>query len=177
MKKTVKIKHKTPQKKEQKKVMPYNVESMIYYMSPKKHVPVAFIEKFADDQLQYICNNEHVKYINEYYLTRGVNSKLYHDWKERSEYFRSRHDMCLEILGLRREKAMERASALVLRLRQYQYDPAFGKAEEREAELKKRDDSKTQGTFAVIMPSNEKVIDREKYKPTKAEYKDKDSNS
>lgn len=177
MKKVVKTKRKSNGKAGQKNVTPYNVESMTYYMSPDKHVPVAFIEKFADDQLRYICDHEDIRYINEYYLTRGVNRKLYHDWCVKSKYFKDKHDMCLEIIGLRREKAMERASALVLKLRQHQYDPSFGIAEERDAEMKKRIDDNKMGDIKVVFPVNEQVIDREKFKPIPVGCDDKESSN
>ena len=168
MAKLVNTKPRARRKKEQNKEsvnMSAQEEAMKFYMSAEKHISDIFLRKFADDQLQYFCDNDNAKYINEYYLTRGVHRKLYNEWTERSDYFRNRHDMCLEIIGLRRERAMEKCSALVLKLRQYQYDPGYGEAEARDAELKKRDNEKKMGDIKVFLPTNEKVIDRDKFKP------------
>lgn len=174
MAKLVNTKPRARKKRAQKNVPPPCLESMIFFMSSEKHLSDRFLERYADDQLKYYCDNDDAKYINEYHLSRGVVRKIYYEWLERSPYLRERHAMCLEIIGLRRERAMEKSNALVLKLRQYQYDPGFGEAEARDAELKKRDNEKKMGDIKVIMPVNERVIDRDKFKPVQVGSGDKE---
>ena len=171
MAKLVNTKPRVRKKKGQKSVTPC-LESMIFFMSSEKHLSDRFLERYADDQLKYYCDNDDAKYINEYHLSRGVVRKIYYEWLERSKYLRDRHAMCLEIIGLRRERAMEAVNALVLKLRMYQYDPGYGEAEARDAEMKKRDNEKKMGDIKVFLPTNENVIDREKFKPILVENKD-----
>jgi len=173
VRKVISNKRKPPKDEGQKEATPYNIESMLYYLSSEKHVAPEYIDKFADDQLKYFCENKDAKYINQYYLTRGVRKSLYYDWLEKSQYLKDRHNLCLEIIGLRREQAMEKANALILKLRQYQYDPGFAAAEERQHEMRKKEDGDSKGNVTVIMPNNERVIPDERRPKGKDESKNK----
>jgi len=159
MSKTVTSKRKSSRSKSQNLDTPYHVENMEQFLGSEFMVRTPFLEKFADDQLKYYCETESALYINEYRLKRGVNKRKYHQWLDRCEYLKARHDMCLEIIGLRREKEMKKANALILKLRQYQYDPGFAEAEEREVKMKKKsDEADSKQPIHVHLPENKRVI-------------------
>lgn len=171
MKKVVKNKPKPLDTGNQIDDTPYDVEAMQFFLLEKSQITNQYIDKFANDMLNYFCDHENTKYINEYHLRRGVTKSAYYRWLERSPRLKLVHDFCLEILGLRREKAMEKANAHILRLRQYQYDQEFGAAEERQVEMRKKEDADSKGNVTVIMPNNERVIPEEQRPKGKDEGK------
>ena len=81
----------------------YKLENMTFFLT-NGNATIASIEKFADDQLDFITSKKSILFLNEFRLSKGVTRSLYHDWIAKSEYLEKRHELAKEIIRLRRQK-------------------------------------------------------------------------
>jgi len=156
------IKHKMPGKKQ---APLYKIENMNYYLSNGNATAVS-IERFADEQLEYILQNEHVLHINKFYLSKGLRRDLYYRWTQKSAYLKKIHDLCMEILGLRREEKMAQDNSTTLKHTLHMYSHDWAIADKYHDQRKQAEEDKT-ANIKVIVQKPEEVIDRNKYKPIK----------
>jgi len=180
-KKLIKKKHTSksttdPQKRKTSAPL-YKRENMEFFLT-NGNATIASIEKFADDQLEYIINNKDVLHIKKYYLSKGVRRDLYYRWVNKSKYLKNRHELCMEILGLRREELMAESNPSTLKHTLHQYSKEWADAEKYHANLKKKEEDKGSSIIKVFVPKCESVIDREKYKPVnRKDVLQKDTNN
>jgi len=88
------------------KFINFKKDNMDFYLNGGKATP-ASIERFADQMLEFFMNNKHEKRLPKYRILRGVSNELYYQWKKKSDYLKRRDELCREILGQRREEALE----------------------------------------------------------------------
>ncbi len=145
--------------KQKRRIRPtplYRRENMAFFLT-EGNATIPSIEKFADDQLDFICSNLNVIFLNEFCLSKGVTRDTYHEWIKRSPYLKARHELGKQIIGLRREKRMVEHNPASLAHRQYQFSESWGEADLRNAELKKRDMDTKSGTVNVYITPDEVV--------------------
>jgi len=134
----------------------YRLENMEFFLT-NGNANKASIEKFADDQLDFIILNKDAIHINEFYLSKGIIRRTYYSWLEKSDYLKQRHELGKEIIGLRREKKMIKNNPSTLAHTLYQYSESWGDADKYHADLKKKNEYRGTGNITVIMSPDEKT--------------------
>ena len=135
----------------------YNREIIELFMT-SSNATIASIEKFADDQLDYINTYENVYHIEKFRLTKGIPNSTYYDWLEKSEYLKKRHNFCLEILALRRKERIADYDPKFLTHTLHMYCPRHDEANKYHASLKKNEvESKPQELKIIFDDYREKV--------------------
>ena len=135
----------------------YKIENMEFFLTEGGHATLASIEKFADDQLNFITSNTHIVHMNAFCLTKGVDRSLYHEWVKKSGYLKKRHEIAREIIGLRRQEKMALHNPATLAHTLYKYCQEWAEADLRQADLKKKDDDRQSGPVNVYITPDEKV--------------------
>jgi len=150
----------------------YKRENMEFFLT-NGNATTASIEKFADDQLDFIITNEDVIFMSTFYTSKGVARRTYYNWLEKSSYLKKRHELCLEILGLRREKIMVKSKPSLLAHTQHLYCEDWAAANKYHADLKKKDNEQQPGVIKVFMPRHERtseVPERKNHTPPKPSF-------
>jgi len=102
-KKVQKVKYNRVKKKKESSYNLFNRDEQNFFLSAQQETE-HIIEKFADEQLDYFNSNPTVYNLEEYRIFKGLPSKTYYSWLEKSAYLKRIHDFCLEVLALRRKK-------------------------------------------------------------------------
>lgn len=100
------------------------------------------IERFADEQLAYMQKNKDCCHLHKFRIERGVTRYMYRDWLDKNEYFKSMHERCLDLLGLRREEMLQEHDTNTLKHTLFMYSEEWNTADERNAELRNKRDEK-----------------------------------
>ena len=117
----------------------------------------SIIERFADDQLKYFCDNPDAYFLEKYRVIRGVPHSTYHRWLESNEYLQQKHNLLLQIIAVRRKERIKDHDPKFLTNTLYTYDSRHDAAERRKAKLRDTEnESKSQPIKIVFDDYREK---------------------
>lgn len=125
-------------KKNYKKLEPpresFDYEVMEYFLAGQ-HATEAIIQKFADEQLKFYCEND-AYHLEEYRLRRGLAESTYYDWLQKSPYLKERHEFVKQIIALKRKKCIVKGDPKFLTHTLHMYDKRHDEANKYKARLK-----------------------------------------
>jgi len=115
-------------------------ENMEFFMSALGKATIPSMEKTGDDMLDFVLSDEEILHLDEFYLRKGLTYDTFHGWLEKSAYLRAKYKLCMEIIGLRRQKVLRKTNPHTLTQTLYQHSPGWDKSEKRNADMKNKDD-------------------------------------
>lgn len=125
---------------------PFLDEYRDLYTYKKKPVSLPFIERIVIDMFNWAKNNKNALVMHDFFIERGIPLSTVQKWTAKFEIFREALKDTKLVLGSRREKgALKREyDANMVRTVMHRYDPEWREAEVWRAELKQKQDEKTQ---------------------------------
>lgn len=154
MKKTNKTNTITKQKAKtcQPPIRTFKQEYYLDLFSFKMH-PVSndYLIKFALEWVNWVCNNEDVLTVNEYFICKGVHARTVWNWKQRCAELKEAHAFVLQVLGTRREKGAltRKYDSNMVRLTMSLYDSKWKELEEWQAQLRTKETQAINGIRVV----------------------------
>lgn len=118
-------------------------ENMEFFMSSLGKATIPSMEKTADEMIDFVLEDENILHLDEFYLRKGLTYNTFHSWLDKSPYLKAKYKLCMEIIGLRRQKLLGKTNPHTLTQTLYQHSPSWDKAEKRAADLKNKDDKHT----------------------------------